>query len=492
MNFLLAIDQGTTGTTALIIDAKNLEILAKEKIDYPQIYPKPGWVEHDLNDIWQSVKASTESVLKKSGANPKDIIAIGITNQRETTCAFDKSGRPLHHAIVWQDRRTSHWCDQFKAEYEKNFRAKTGLPLDPYFSATKMKWLLENSAEVKRARDNNQLYLSTIDSFLIYRLSAGEAFVTEATNASRTMLMNLQTLNWDESLLSFFNIPSESLAQIKDSFSHFGKTKNVGFLPDGIPILSVLGDQQAALFGQAGVDKGDLKATYGTGAFLLLNTGEEIIKSSTGLLTTVAYSFKNQKSYALEGSAYIAGAAVQWLRDNLKCIQSSDEVTRLAESVEDNTQMEHILFLPFFTGIGTPYWNSEAKAAIVGLTRDSHNGHIARACLEGIALSLNDSVRSFKNDFPHLNDIRVDGGASANNLLMQLQANFSDKVILRPRIIDTTAYGVALGALVGKGELHLNDLKKHWKLDQQFQPDKNLYYKNKQSLWDLTLKKLYL
>lgn len=492
MNFLLAIDQGTTGTTALLIDAKTLKVLAKEKSDYRQIYPKPGWVEHDLNDIWESVSIAVAAVLKRTNTNPKEIGAIGITNQRETTCAYNKKGQPLHHAIVWQDRRTADYCEQNTKKYLEVCRKKTGLPLDPYFSGTKMRWFLDHVPAVKVAADRKDLCLSTVDTFLVHRLTDGRSYVTEPSNASRTMLMNLETFNWDSELLSFFDISKEFLPDIRESFSNFGETKNCGILPDGIPILSILGDQQAALFGQACVRVGDIKSTYGTGAFLLLNTGEKLIHSTTGLLSTAAYSFRGHKVYALEGSAYIAGAAVQWLRDNLKSIKSSPEVSELAAKVTDLSEMEHVLFMPFFTGIGTPYWNSHAKAAIVGLTRDTHNGHIARACLEGIALSLNDSVSSFKKDFPHLNDIRVDGGAAANDILMQMQANFSQKTILRPQVIDTTAFGVAVGCLVGRGEISIEDMGRYWKLEKEFTPEKNPYYGKKKTLWDETIKRLYL
>lgn len=492
MNYLLAIDQGTTGTTSLLIDASTLKVIDKEKSDYRQIYPRPGWVEHDLEDIWNSVAQSVKAVLDRTKIDPKKIIGIGITNQRETTCAYDRQGKPLHHAIVWQDRRTADYCEQNSKKYQEVCRKKTGLPLDPYFSGSKMRWLLDNVEAVKASAVMKDLCLSTVDSFLVYRLTDCRSFVTEASNASRTMLMNLETFNWDSALLDFFGIKQEFLPEIRESFTEFGVTKNAKILPDGIPILSILGDQQAALFGQACVKVGDIKSTYGTGAFLLLNTGEKIIHSSTGLLTTAAYSFRGKKIYALEGSAYIAGAAVQWLRDNLKCIKSSPEVSELASQVKDLSQMENVLFLPFFTGIGTPYWNSHAKAAIVGLTRDTHNGHIARACLEGIALSLNDSVSSFKKDFEHLNDIRVDGGAAANDILMQMQANFSQKTILRPQVIDTTAFGVAVGCLVGRGELSIEDMGKYWKLEKEFRPEKDAYYSSKKTLWDETIKRLYL
>jgi glycerol kinase len=492
MGYLLAIDQGTTGSTSLVIDSKTLKIIDKEKCDYRQIYPKPGWVEHDLEDIWNSVNTSIHAVLKRQNLDPKQIEAIGITNQRETTCAYDKKGKPLHHAIVWQDRRTSTWCEEHSAEYQKKARKKTGLPLDPYFSGSKMRWLLDQVPSVKVAADRNDLCLSTIDTFLLFRLTSGKSYATEASNASRTMLMNLETFNWDSELLNFFGISKNFLPEIKESFCHFGETFNCGILPDGIPILSILGDQQAALFGQACVKEGDIKCTYGTGAFLLLNIGEKIVHSQTGLLTTAAYSFRGHKVYALEGSAYIAGAAVQWLRDNLHAIKSSPDVENLANQITDLSQMEHVLFLPFFTGIGTPYWNPHAKAAITGLTRDTTNAHIARACLEGIALSVNDSVTSFKKDFSQLNDIRVDGGAASNDLLMQMQANFSQKVILRPKVTDTTAFGVAMGCLVGKGDISTDDLGKYWKLEKEFKTEKDVYYTKKKSLWDETIKRLYL
>lgn len=492
MSFILSIDQGTTGTTSLLIEAKTLNVIGKEKQDYRQIYPRPGFVEHDLEDIWSSVSGSILTLLKKHNVDPKKIDAIGITNQRETTCAYDKMGKPLYHAIVWQDRRTSSYCNENRVKYESICRKKTGLPLDPYFSGSKMRWLLDNVPAVKEASSKDNLCFSTIDTFLLYRLTSGKSFATEASNASRTMLMNLETFQWDSTLLEFFGVPQNTLPEIKESFTRFGETSGCSFLPDGIPILSILGDQQAALFGQACVRVGDLKSTYGTGAFLLLNTGEKIIYSKTGLLTTAAYFHKGKKIYALEGSAYIAGAAVQWLRDNLKCIHSSPEVETLANQITDLVQMEPLLFMPFFTGIGTPYWNSEAKAAILGLTRGTHNGHIARACLEGIALSLNDSVSSFKKDFPELNDIRVDGGAAANDLLMQLQANFSQKTILRPKVIDTTAFGVAVGCLVAKGEIAIEDLGNHWKLEKKFHPEDNNYYPKKRELWDQTIKKLFL
>lgn len=492
--YILAIDQGTTGTTALLIDAKTMKVAADSGKDYQQHYPKPSWVEHDLNQIWETVEWTVSDVIKKVGIKGTDILSIGITNQRETTCAYDSKGKPLYHALVWQDRRTAEWCHDRKEAFNSRYQHRTGLPLDPYFSATKMCWLLENVSEVRKAAEASELHFSTIDTFLLFRLTAGDSFCTEPTNASRTQLMNLETFQWDSDLLSYFDVDKKFLPEIKETFSDFGKTKGLSFLPDGIPINCLIGDQQSALFGQACIKQGDLKCTYGTGAFLLLNIGSHPVFSKTGLLTTAASFYKGKKVYALEGSTYIAGAAVQWLRDNLSFIDSSSEVEGLASSIKDLTQMEHLLFFPFFSGIGTPYWVSEAKAAILGMTRDTSKAHLARACLDGIALSINDSIQSFYKDFGTINDIKVDGGATANNLLMEIQANFSYKKILRPKNIETTSLGAALGALVGQGEITPDDITKLWELDREFTPEsKSLsYYDKKSTQWNSTIKRLYL
>lgn len=490
--FVLAIDQGTTGTTALLIDAQSLEIVAEGSQDYPQIYPKPGWVEHDLNEIWRTIGVTVSDALKKANAKASDVMAIGITNQRETTCAYDKTGKPLANAIVWQDRRTSAFCADHKDSFQNKYTPRTGLPLDPYFSGSKMKWLLENVPAVKTAADKKELRLSTIDTFVLYKLTQGTVFATEPSNASRTQLLNLETYQWDEELLRFFGVPAEALPKVQDTFGEFGKTKGLDFLPDGIPVACLFGDQQSALFGQACLNVGDIKCTYGTGAFLLVNTGEKRVISKQGLLTTGAYAFKGKKVYAMEGSSYIAGAAVQWLRDNLKLIDKSSEVEKLAREAT-HEQMEHLLFYPYFSGIGAPYWVPEAKAALLGMTRDTGAPQIARACLEGVALAVNDCVEAFQKDLGKLNDIKVDGGATANGLLMQSQANFSGKKILRPKNIETTAYGAALGALVGLGKITLDDVGRLWKLDQEFSPDSGAhYYHKKADQWSRTIKRLYL
>tara|TARA_R110000868_G_scaffold100129_11_gene275495 strand:+ start:334 stop:1812 length:1479 start_codon:yes stop_codon:yes gene_type:complete len=492
MSFILALDQGTTGTTAALIDAKTFAFVAKVNQEYPQIYPKPGWVEHNLNDIWSSVKATVTAVLEKANVQANMISFIGITNQRETTCAFDRSGQPLANAIVWQDRRTSEFCLKHKSQ-EPLLKSKTGLPLDPYFSATKMRWLLKNNSQVSSAANNGQLLFGTIDTYLLYRLSGVHA--TEPSNASRTLLYNLESGEWDDTLLDFFEVPKSSLAQIQPSFGLFAKTKGLDFLPDNIPITGILGDQQSALFGQAGHSKGSLKCTYGTGAFMLLNTGEQPVVSEHGLLTTVAYSHKGKTFFALEGSCYIAGAAVQWLRDNLKLIRSSSEVELLAKKVSNMDEMEHVMFLPFFTGIGSPHWQADAKAAIVGMTRDTSAEHLARACLEGIALSINDLAQAMSADTKlKVSSMRVDGGAAANDLLLELQATFSELDVIRPKVIETTAYGAALAAAMGAGEVDLNAIDKLWQEDKVFNPTPSQlpYTRQKTQLWQKTIKRLFL
>ena len=495
MGYILAIDQGTTGSTAALINDKDWYFTGRSNREYPQRYPRPGLVEHDLEDIWKSVQDTIMDVLDKCKISPQNISAIGITNQRETTCAFDKRSIPLAPAIVWQDRRTHEYCLELKKRnFSPLFAKKTGLTLDPYFSGSKMRWLLQNNKSVKKAAKDNNLLFGTIDTFLLHRLTNGESFATEESNASRTLLMNIKTGSWDRELLDIFDLPKDVLPTIKESFGHFGKTKKLGFLPDGIPINGILGDQQAALLGQAGYKKGSIKCTYGTGAFILFNTGEKPIFSQSGLLTTVAYRHKKKRTYALEGSTYIAGAAVQWLRDNLNIIESSDAIESLARQVKTLEEMEHILFLPFFTGIGSPYWNAKAKAAIIGLTRDSGKPHIARACLDGIILSIDDLLDSMRSDTSlDIKAINVDGGAVVNNLLMQNQANLSQADIVRPQITETTAYGAALAAGIGAGKITFEDIPPLWKKEKVFSPQKgqsNFYVEKKQQ-WKEAIARLY-
>ncbi|MFT6068715.1 MAG: glycerol kinase [Bacteriovoracaceae bacterium] len=496
MNYLLAIDQGTTGTTAVLVDTVNYKIVAKENQEFPQIFPSPGLVEHDLNDIWKTVEYTVKEVLSTAKVSPTDISAIGITNQRETICPFNRKGKPLHNAIVWQDRRTGQFCEDLKKSgKEALIKSKTGLPVDPYFSGSKINWLLNNSEEVKEALERNDLLIGNIDTFLLYKLTGCESFFTEGSNASRTMLYNINDGKWDEELCQILGVPQTILPKVKNSFDEFGLTKGLSFLPDGIPITGILGDQQSALFGQAGIKKGDLKCTYGTGAFILLNTGEKPFVSKNGLITTVAYQRDGKTYYALEGSSYIAGAAVQWLRDNLNLFPSSPDVEDMALKVKNLSEMENILFFPFFTGIGSPYWESEAKAAIVGLTRDTNNHHLSLACLDGICLSIEDLIRSMRSDSGlEIKTLKVDGGAVSNNLLMETQATISNTQIIRPQVIETTAFGACLAAAIGAKIIDIDSLDNLWKEDRVFSPctEKIKHYEKKKIQWTKTIEKLYL
>lgn len=490
--YILAIDQGTTGTTASLIDSSNLRFVDKVNREFPQILPLPGRVEHNLNDIWETVGFTVKELLSKNSVDAKKIQAIGITNQRETTCCFSRLGEPLTNAIVWQDRRTEEFCNTLRSKgLEDLIKEKTGLPIDPYFSASKMNWILSNVTGIR----NKDYLFGTIDTFLVYKLTSGRSHVTDTTNASRTMLMDLKYCNWDNELLSIFGIEESRLPRICNSFHGFGETNGLSFLPDGIPITGILGDQQAALFGQTCFNPGEIKCTYGTGAFILLNTGDKPVYSKNGLLTTVAYSHGGKSLYALEGSCYIAGAAVQWLRDNLKLIKTASEIEGLAKQVTKLEEMMNVNFMPFFTGLGSPYWKSGATASIIGLTRDTRDAHIARACLEGITQSIADIIEAFKADFKDMtNEIRVDGGAVVNDLLMQIQSNFTGVSIQRPQVIETTSYGAALAASIGANLKSLDDLKSLFRIEKTFTPESmnNTYYSHKRNLWKTMIKKLYL
>jgi glycerol kinase len=472
---VLAIDQGTTATTVLLIDEK-LSVVAKASTEILPTYPQYGWVEHDLNKIWHGTVKTIEKVINSGGFSVGDIACIGITNQRETVGAWKKSnGEPLAPAIVWQCRRTSERCEKLKsnAELAKTVKRKTGLVLDPYFSATKIEWLRENISGLKNQSDSGSAIFGTIDTYLLFMLSCGKSFATDVSNASRTMLMDLRSLSWDKELLQLFNIPEHSLAKILPSSGKFGVTSAVGILPDGIPIMGILGDQQAALFGQLCFEPGDMKCTYGTGSFLMCNSGEDIIYSNHGLLTTVAWKMNNKVTYALEGSAFVAGAAVQFLRDNLGIIKSSDEIEAMAAQVSDS-DMGELVFVPSLTGLGAPYWAPNAKGMIYGLTRGTQKNHLARAALEGIALQNNDLLIAIAEDIQpkRLSRIKVDGGASANNLLIQLQANLAGISIDRPKILDTTALGSALAAgLAAKIWDSEKDLRLAWQVDRSFSPN---------------------
>jgi len=464
----MAIDQGTTGSTVILIDQGG-GLVASADQDFPQVYPQPGWVEHDPRQIWESVSVSARHALARAQAQPQDILAIGITNQRETVLAWRKStSEVLHNAIVWQCRRTTQMCEQLKKKWQKKIKNKTGLVLDPYFSASKMRWLIENVPAVAKALKDKDLAFGNIDTFLMWKLSDGKVFATDVSNASRTMLMNLKSLKWDDELLKLFKVPQESLPEIKSSAGEFGLTHSVGFVADGTLISGVAGDQQAALFGQSCFLAGESKCTFGTGSFILMNTGSKILKSKSKLLTTVAWKIKNQPvQYALEGGAFVCGAAVQWLRDGLHLIQTSQEIEALASQVEDTNGVE---FVPALTGLGAPYWSPEARGELTGLTRGTTRNHIARATLEAMALQNADILLAMQKDLgKKLKKLRVDGGASANNLLMQLQADYLQTQVDRPQQIETTSMGAAYLAGLGAGVWKsIDEIKKIWKIDRSF------------------------
>lgn len=465
---ILAIDQGTTGTTVLAVDP-NLRVRGKATREFRQVFPKPGWVEHEASAIWESVKAATKGCLEDAGARPDDIAAIGITNQRETTCLFDKESRPLHNFIVWQCRRTAEHCKRLKeAGHEPLFSKKTGLIFDPYFSGTKLMWLFENVEGAKEKAFKGEALFGTIDTWLVHKLTGGAVHITDATNASRTLMMSLETLAWDDELLEILGVPRACLPEIRSSSEIYGKTKGVGFLPDGIPVAGIAGDQQAAMFGQACFDVGDAKCTYGTGCFLLLNTGEKIVPSEHGLLTTVAIQLEDRTHYALEGAAFIAGAAVQWLRDGLGIIQSAAEIEEHAQKVDDTGD---VVFVPALAGLGAPHWRADARGLLAGITRDTSRAHICRAVLEGIALQNRDILEAMKKDAGALNVLKVDGGASANDTLMQMQADFVGIPCMRPEVTETTALGAAaLAGLAIQMFGHPDDVRKVWREDKVFQP----------------------
>ena len=465
---ILAIDQGTTGTTVLALNAE-LQVLSSATREFAQVFPKPGWVEHEAGAIWESLKAATQDCLKQGEIDPAKIAGIGITNQRETTCLFDENSEPAHNFIVWQCRRTAEICEALKeAGHEPLFWERTGLVLDPYFSGTKLKWLFENVEGSWEKAAAGELLFGTIDTWLVHKLSGGVAHVTDATNASRTLLMDLRSCKFDPELLEILDIPAACLPSICSSSEVYGVTKGVDFLPDGIPIAGIAGDQQAALFGQACFSAGQAKCTYGTGCFLLLNTGTEIVRSKNGLLTTVAIKLGDEVQYALEGAAFIAGAAVQWLRDGLEMIQSAAEIEALAATVEETGD---VVFVPALAGLGAPHWRPEARGLLMGLTRDTNRGHIARAVLEGIAFQNRDILEAMRSEGAQLKGLNVDGGASANGLLMQFQADLLGVECVRPKNLQTTALGA--GALAGLAVgvfKSRDDVTGVWQEEARFQP----------------------
>lgn len=452
--YLLAIDQGTTGTTALVMD-RNGATLGRKNREFPQHFPEPSRVEHEPDEIWESVQGAVADALGAAGVKGTDIAAIGITNQRETTVLWDRQNdRPVHRALVWQDRRTAGFCDALKASGEEpRIRDRTGLVIDPYFSATKIHWLLENVGGLRARAERGEIAFGTVDSYLVWRLaggaSGGAPHVTDVTNASRTLLMDLRRREWAPELCELFRIPEALLPKIVSCAEIVARTRGMRGLPDGVPIAGLAGDQHAALFGQACFDVGDAKCTYGTGAFLLVNTGEEPALSRYGLLSTVAWQIGSEVRYALEGSCFIAGAAVQWLRDGLGMLETAPDIEALARTVDS---AEGVVFVPALAGLGAPYWDSGARGIITGITRGTTRAHIARATLDAIALQVDDLLQATAEDLGRRTlRMRVDGGAAANDLLMQLQADLSNLSVERPNELESTARGAAMLAGVGAG-----------------------------------------
>jgi glycerol kinase len=468
--YILAIDQGTTGSTAVILDREGRWVGSAEN-DFPQIFPRSGWVEHNPEDIWNTVVSSIQAVIDKTKIEVKAIATIGITNQRETVIAWDaKTGLPIYNAIVWQCRRTSDLCKGLRDRGKGGLiKRKTGLVLDPYFSASKISWIIKNVPESKSLIEQGRLKVGTVDTFILWRLTNGSSHKTEVSNASRTMLMDLKTLSWDAELLKLFGIPRTILPSIEASAGTFGYTQGLEVLPDGIPVCGILGDQQAALFGQACWHPGKLKCTFGTGSFILLNTGEKLIYSKHGMLTTVAWKFNGKVSYALEGGAFVCGAAVQWLRDGLGIIANSSDIEALAATVEDTGGVE---FVPALTGLGAPYWKPDARGVLSGISRGTTKSHIARATLEAMALQNYEIIEAMQKDLgKKIRDLSVDGGATSNNLLMQLQANYLGKKVVRPKINETTVLGAALMAGIGVGFWkNTKELLSLWQEDREFIP----------------------
>ena len=467
--YILALDQGTSSSRAIVFD-HNGHTKAVAQKEFTQIFPKPGWVEHNPMEIWSSQASVIAEAITSIDINGLDIAAIGITNQRETTIVWDaETGEPVYNAIVWQDRRTSEYCDSLKTEgLTDRIRSKTGLIIDAYFSATKIRWILENVPGAREKADMGKLRFGTVDTWLIWMLTRGEVHVTDVSNASRTMVYNIHDLCWDKELLNLFGIPESMMPQVKSSSEVYGHTKTTLFAHE-VPIAGIAGDQQAALFGQMCTEPGAVKNTYGTGCFLLMNSGEKPIMSSNNLLTTIAWKIGDKVSYALEGSIFVAGSVVQWLRDGLGIIRSSSEVEALAASVPDNGG---VYFVPALTGLGAPYWDQYAKGSLYGISRGTTAAHIARAALEGIAFQTMDIVNAMQKDAGvELAELKVDGGASRNNLLMQFQADILGTTVIRPKVTETTALGAAYlaGLAVGYWE-SIGHIKSQWAVDASFSP----------------------
>lgn len=468
--YVLALDQGTTSSRAMVFDKEGMIKSIAQK-EFEQYFPRAGWVEHDPNEIWSSQVAVAAEAISKFGINGTYISGIGITNQRETTIVWDrKTGDPVYNAIVWQDRRTSEYCDELKEQGQAGMiNEKTGLVVDAYFSGTKVKWILDNVEGARERAEKGELAFGTVDSWLVWKLTQGRTHITDITNASRTMLFNIHTQQWDEQLLELMNIPKAILPEVKSSSEVYDYT-NTTFFASKVPIAGIAGDQQAAMFGQMCIDEGMVKNTYGTGCFILLNTGEKPFISKNQLLTTVAWKINGQTTYALEGSIFIGGAVVQWLRDGLRIINTSDDIESLAKTVDDNGD---VYFVPAFTGMGAPHWDQYARGTMVGITRGTNRGHFARAALEGIAYQTLDVLEAMKKDTNmEYKEMRVDGGASNNNLLMQFQSDIMDAPVARPQVTETTALGAAYLAGLATGFWKdVEEISKQWKIDKRFEAE---------------------
>ena len=471
--YILAFDAGTTNSRAIVFNQQGKSCSVAQK-EFTQIFPQNGWVEHNPREIWSSQAAVATEAITNLGISGKDIAGVGITNQRETTILWDRTtGEPVYNAIVWQDRRTSEYCDQLKNEglllYIKN---KTGLIVDAYFSATKIKWILDNVPGARAKAEHGELAFGTVDTWLVWQLTKGKVHATDVSNASRTMLFNIHTLQWDDDLLKLFDIPASIMPCVLESSEIYGHT-NATMFATNIPVSGIAGDQQAALFGQMCIEKGMVKNTYGTGCFILMNTGEEPVVSKNNLVTTIAWKIGGKTIYALEGSIFVAGAIVQWLRDGLKIISSSAEIEALATQVPDSGD---VYFVPALTGLGAPYWDQYARGSIVGISRGTTAAHIARAAIEGIAYQTMDVINAMILDAGvGLKELRVDGGASQNNLLMQFQANVLGQTVIRPQSTETTALGAAYlaGLATGFWE-NIDEISKQWSIDRVFEPDPNV------------------
>ncbi len=467
-SYILALDQGTTSSRAIVFD-KNGNMIAVAQKEFRQIFPQPGWVEHDPEEIWSTQLGVAAEAVSKAGLTSENIHAIGITNQRETTVLWERStGKPIYNAIVWQDRRTADFCDELKRKHlHILIQKRTGLVVDAYFSAAKIKWILDNVEGARAKAEKGELCFGTIDTWLLWNLTKGQVHATDVSNASRTMLMNLETLQWDGELQKMFDIPGTILPQIRSSSEVYGTTQNI-LTSKNIPIAGIAGDQQSALFGQLCTQPGMVKNTYGTGCFMLMNTGDKLIHSHNNLLTTVAWKINGKTEYALEGSVFIAGAVVQWLRDGLKIIRNSSEVEALAATVKDS---DGVYIVPAFAGLGAPYWNQHARGTMVGLTRGSTAAHIARASLDSIAYQTTDVLKAMEADAGiEIKELRVDGGATVNNTLMQFQSDVLNTTVVRPKITETTALGAAYLAGLATGYWNsIDELQQQWQVDRKFE-----------------------